>query len=223
MEAPDTVLLDVDGTLVDSTYHHALAWHRAFASHDVHKPLWQIHRRIGMGGDRLVSAVAGDEVEKRLGDDLREAWETEYGKLIEQVIPLPGAADLVRSLKEKGFRVAVASSGPSEHTEHSVDLLGIRDLLDVITSSADAESSKPAPDIFGVALRACGGTSAIVVGDSVYDVESAKQLPAPCVTVRTGGFGVAELEKAGAVLVVDGPGDLLETDWRSLPRPAEAG
>ncbi len=216
MENPDTVLLDVDGTLVDSTYHHAVAWHRAFAAHGLHQPMWRVHRSIGMGGDHLVSEVAGDEVEDRLGDALRKAWESEYDKLIDEVIPLPGAADLVRSLKDKGLLVALASSGPAEHTERSAELLGVTDLLDAITSSADADSSKPAPDIFGVALRKCGGTSAIVVGDSVYDVESARRLPAPCVAVRTGGFGVAELEQAGAVLVVDGPGDLLETDWHSL-------
>jgi len=218
MDQPDTVLLDVDGTLVDSTYHHALAWHRAFAAHDLHQPMWRVHRSIGMGGDRLVSEVAGDDVEDRLGDELRKAWATEYDKLVEEVIPLPGAGDLVRSLKDKGFLVALASSGPPEHTERAADLLGVKDLLDAITSSADVDTSKPAPDILDVALRKCGGTSAIVVGDSVYDVEAARRLSAPCVAVRTGGFGVAELEEAGAVLVVDGPGDLLGTDWRSLGR-----
>jgi len=218
MDQPDTVLLDVDGTLVDSTYHHALAWHRDFAAHDLHQPMWRVHRSIGMGGDRLVSEVAGDDVEDRLGDELRKAWATEYDKLVEEVIPLPGAGDLVRSLKDKGFLVALASSGPPEHTERAADLLGVKDLLDAITSSADVDTSKPAPDILDVALRKCGGTSAIVVGDSVYDVEAARRLPAPCVAVRTGGFGVAELEEAGAVLVVDGPGDLLGTDWRSLGR-----
>ena len=149
--------LDVDGTLVDSTYHHAMAWHRAFAMIELRQPLWRIHRRIGTGGDHLVSAVAGEEVEARLGDDLRRAWGTEYDKLIVEVIPLPGAADLIRSLKEKGFPVALASSGPREHTECSADLLGVKDLVDAITSSADADSSKPAADILSVDLRKCGG------------------------------------------------------------------
>lgn len=223
MTDPDTVLLDVDGTLVDSTYHHALAWHRAFASHDVHQPVWRIHRAIGMGGDRLVAAVAGDDVEDRLGDALREAWEAAYEPLRREVRTLPGAADLVRTLKEEGFRVALASSGKPEHTEQAVEMLGVEDLLDAVTTSEDADSSKPAPDIFRIALRKAGGTAAVVVGDSVHDIDAAKGLGAPCVAVRTGGFGVAELEEAGAVLVVDGPADLLRTDWRALGRrPAPA-
>ncbi len=223
MTDPDTVLLDVDGTLVDSTYHHALAWHRAFASHDVHQPVWRIHRAIGMGGDRLVAAVAGDDVEDRLGDALREAWETAYEPLRREVRVLPGAADLVRTLKEEGFRVALASSGKPEHTEQAVEMLGVEDLLDAVTTSEDADSSKPAPDIFRIALRKAGGTAAVVVGDSVHDIDAAKGLGAPCVAVRTGGFGVAELEEAGAVLVVDGPADLLQADWRALGRrPARA-
>jgi HAD superfamily hydrolase (TIGR01549 family) len=223
MTDPDTVLLDVDGTLVDSTYHHALAWHRAFASHDVHQPVWRIHRAIGMGGDRLIAAVAGDDVEDRLGDALREAWETAYEPLRREVRTLPGAADLVRTLKEEGFRVALASSGKPEHTEQAVEMLGVEDLLDAVTTSEDADSSKPAPDIFRIALRKAGGTAAVVVGDSVHDIDAAKGLGAPCVAVRTGGFGVAELEEAGAVLVVDGPADLLRADWRALGRrPAPA-
>ncbi|MGI8716442.1 MAG: HAD family hydrolase [Lapillicoccus sp.] len=223
MTDPDTVLLDIDGTLVDSTYHHALAWHRAFASHDVHQPVWRIHRAIGMGGDRLVAAVAGDDVEDRLGDALREAWETAYEPLRREVRVLPGAADLVRTLKEEGFRVALASSGKPEHTEQAVEMLGVEDLLDAVTTSEDADSSKPAPDIFLIALQKVGGTAAVVVGDSVHDIDAAKGLGAPCVAVRTGGFGVAELEEAGAVLVVDGPADLLQADWRALGRrPARA-
>jgi len=218
MTDPDTVLLDVDGTLVDSTYHHALAWHRAFASHDVHQPVWRIHRAIGMGGDRLVAAVAGDDIEDRLGDALREAWEAAYEPLRREVRALPGAADLVRTLKEEGFRVALASSGKPEHTEQAVEMLGVEDLLDAVTTSEDADSSKPAPDIFRIALRKAGGTAAVVVGDSVHDIDAAKGLGAPCVAVRTGGFGVAELEEAGAVLVVDGPADLLGADWRALGR-----
>ena len=212
----DTVLLDVDGTLVDSTYHHALAWHRAFQGHGIRVPMWKVHRAIGMGGDRLVAAVAGDDVEESLGDTLREEWEEGYERLIDEVEPLPGAADLVRALVEKGFIVGLASSGKPDHTRTAVERLGVGDLLAAVTTSEDAESSKPAPDILSVALEKCGGTSAIVVGDSTFDIASAARIGSPCGATRTGGFGRDELREAGAVLVADGMVELLEADWAAL-------
>jgi HAD superfamily hydrolase (TIGR01549 family) len=221
----DTVLLDVDGTLVDTTYHHALAWARAFRSLDVDVPLWEVHRAIGMGGDKLVAAVAGDEVEKRSGDELRDRWLEEYEPLRAEVMPLPGAADLVRLLKDRGFRVALASSGKPQHTEQAVELLGVGDLLDAVTTSEETSESKPQPSIPETALKKAGGTSAIMVGDSTFDIEAAARMHAPCVGVRTGGFGVDELEEAGAVLVADDPRALLTADWDALaaaeaPRPS---
>ena len=214
----DTVLLDVDGTLVDSTYHHAIAWHRAFQSHHIELPMWRVHRAIGMGGDRLVAALAGDDVERRIGDELREAWEREYEPLLPEVEPLPGAADLVKALKAHGFIVALGSSGKPEHTRVAVDRVGIGDLVDAVTTSEDADSSKPAPDILQVVLERSGGSSAIVIGDSTYDVTSAARMNAPCVAIRTGGFGADELERAGAVLVTDGLVDLRDADWDALAR-----
>jgi HAD superfamily hydrolase (TIGR01549 family) len=212
----DTVLLDVDGTLVDTTYHHALAWTRAFRSLDVDVPLWRVHRAIGMGGDKLVAAVAGDEVEKRHGDDLRQRWLDQYEPLRAEVLPLPGAPDLVRLLKDRGFRVALASSGKPHHTEQAVELLGVADLLDAVTTSEETGESKPEPSIPQKALEKAGGTSAIMVGDSTFDVLAATRMGAPCVGVRTGGFGVDELEGAGAVLVADDPHALLTADWDAL-------
>lgn len=216
----DTVLFDVDGTLVDSTYHHALAWHRAFQHHGIQVPTWKVHRAIGMGGDRLVAAVAGDDVEHRLGDDLRSQWEKGYDEVIDEVEPLPGATELVRSLVERGFVVALGSSGKPGHTATAVERLGVGDLVAAVTTSEDAESSKPAPDILSAALERAGGRSAIVVGDSTFDIASAARLGFPCVGVRTGGFGVDELRGAGAVLVADGLPDLLDTDWDTLAEAA---
>ncbi|MGN6751917.1 MAG: HAD family hydrolase [Intrasporangium sp.] len=211
----DTILLDVDGTLVDSTYHHALAWHRAFRRHDIPLPMWRVHRSIGMGGDRLVGALAGDEVEQSIGDDLRAAWYEEYAKLVDEVEPLPGAAELVRALSRR-FTVALGSSGKPEFTRQAVDLVGIRDDVAVVTTSEDAPSSKPAPDILEIALQKSGGRSAIVIGDSTFDVASAARMGAPCVAIRTGGFGPDELRDAGAVLVTRGLPDLLDADWDGL-------
>ncbi len=107
------ILFDIDGTLVDSTYHHAIAWQRAFDRHDVTIPLWRIHRTIGMGGDKLVAEVAGEEVEERLGDDLRDVWREEYVAIKGEVAPLPGAAELIHALVKAGYRVALASLGRS--------------------------------------------------------------------------------------------------------------
>lgn len=215
----DTVLLDVDGTLADSTYHHALAWSRSFAHFDLTPPLWRVHRAIGMGGDKLVAVVTDDDVEARLGDDLRARWEQEYSHLLDEVGLLDGARDLVLMLRKRGLRVALASSGKKRFTDHVIELLDLPDdALSTVTTSDDAEQSKPAPDILEVALRQAGGERAILVGDTSYDVASAARMGAPCVAVRSGGFGVQELRDAGAVLIVDGPQDLLTADWDSLCR-----
>ena len=223
--APDTVLLDVDGTLVDSTYHHALAWWRAFTEHDVDVPVWRIHRSIGMGGDRLVGEVAGDDVERRLGDELREAWKAAYDRdHLAMVKPFAGAADLVRELRGRGWRVAIASSGKPDHTRRSVEVLGFADdELDAVTTADDAEESKPAPDILRAALAGAGGRGGICLGDSVYDVQASAALGAPCVGVLTGGFSAAELSDAGAVAVAENVGELAASlDDGALAAPGAA-
>ncbi|HET7304787.1 MAG TPA: HAD family hydrolase [Segeticoccus sp.] len=221
--AHDTVLLDVDGTLVDSTYHHAIAWHRAFRDEGIELPMWRVHRAIGMGGDRLVGTLAGDDVEERLGDSLRAAWQREYEPLRAEVEPLPGAHELVARLKDRGFIVALGSSGKPDHTRQAVELAGVGDLVDAVTTADDVGSSKPAPDILQVALQRAGGSSGIVVGDSTYDVTSAARMGAPCVAIRTGGFGVDELEGTGAVLVADGLEDLCDADWEQIARSRPPG
>lgn len=209
MTTLDTVVLDVDGTLVDSTYHHALAWRRAFHANDVPVPMWRVHRAIGLGGDRLVEAVAGPDVEKRLGDTLRERWDFEYTAVEAEVRPFVGAADLLTALRERGWRVALGSSGSPEHTQRAIDLLGGAERVDGWTTSHDAASSKPAPDILTAALAAAAGTAAVCVGDSPYDVEAARALGWDCIGVRSGGFSEAELAGAGATTVVDDVGALL--------------
>jgi HAD superfamily hydrolase (TIGR01549 family) len=209
------VLLDIDGTLVDSTYHHAVAWHRAFSRiADEVPPLWRLHRAIGMGGDRLVAAVADDRTEERYGDDLRDAWRSEYAELRAEVRPLPGAADLVHRLVGDGFTVALASSGDPQFSREAVDLLGIGSDVTALLTSEDVDSSKPDPDLIEQTLSRLGDVeAAIFVGDTVYDVESAARAGIKCVALRSGGFGRAELEDAGALRVEELPSDLLGLDW----------
>ena len=208
------VLFDIDGTLVDSTYHHAVAWHRAFARLGDAPALWRIHRTIGMGGDKLVAHVAGQEVEDQHGDDLRDWWRQEYRKVRAEVRPLQGAVDLVRALSDGGIRTALASSGDPDFAREAVDLLGIGDRIEVLTTSEDADGSKPEPDLIRVTLGRMGGVEqAVFVGDTPYDVEAAKRAGMGCIALMTGGFSSAELVEAGASMVAESPAELIDTNW----------
>ena len=210
----DVILFDVDGTLVDSTYHHAVAWHRAFTRHGMQVPMWRVHRTIGMGGDKLVGVVAGDEVEEECGEALREAWKEEYAELIAEVEPLPGAADLVRDLAEAGYAVALASSGEKPFADAAVEDLGIGDQVTALATTSDAEHSKPDADILVATLGQVDRVErAILVGDTPYDVASAARIGLGCVALLTGGFSLAELEEAGAVTVVEDLTELSDFDW----------
>jgi HAD superfamily hydrolase (TIGR01549 family) len=204
-------VLDVDGTLVDSNYQHALAWYRAFRSLGETYPIWRIHRLIGMGGDQLVGALGGDEVEERIGDQARERWVQEADPMMAETALLPGARDLIVALKERGHRVVLASSGKPHHVERALDLLDARAVADDWTTGDDVEATKPAPDLLQVALKKIGEPAdapSVVVGDSVYDVEAAKNAGMPALVVRSGGFGDDELRDAGALAIYDTPGDL---------------
>lgn len=209
----DTIaVLDVDGTLVDSNYHHALAWYRALRGLGETFPVWRIHRLIGMGGDQLVTALGGEDVERRIGDEAREKWVEEFDELVDEVAPLPGARELLVAIKERGHRLVLASSGKPQHVDASLDLLDARDVADAWTSSGDVEASKPAPDLLQVALAKLGapaGADSVLIGDSVWDVESATKAGMPTIVVRSGGFGDDELREAGAVALFDTPEDLL--------------
>ena len=201
-------ILDVDGTLVDTVYHHALAWFRAFRAQGLEVELWRIHRRIGMGGDQLVASLVGDAVEERLGDALRDAEKGLYGELIGEVLPLPGARELVEELKERGHEVVLSSSAKDEELDHYLDLVGVRELADAWTSSGDVEATKPAPDLIEVARAKATVEEAVMVGDSTWDAEAAKRAGVPTIGLLTGGFSEGELRDAGADPVFASLGDL---------------
>ena len=166
-----------------------------------------------MGGDKLVAEVAGDEVEERHGDSLRDAWREEYVEIKPEVAPLPGASELLRALARQGHRVALASSGDPEFADEALDDLDIRDVVAVLKTSEDVDGSKPEPDLIEVTLESLGGPRAVLVGDTPYDVESAQRAGLKCICLRSGGYGEAELVEAGAALVVDVPEDLVDLDW----------
>ncbi len=201
-------ILDVDGTLVDSNYQHALAWYRALRQHGHVLPLWRVHRHIGMGGDQIVASLCGDDVEAEQGDDIRAAEKTLYMAMIEEVEPLEGARDLVVDLKRLDRRVVLASSAKPDEIEHYLDLLDARDLADAWTSSGDVEATKPEPDLVEAALDRVGGGAAVMIGDSTWDCEAAKRAGVETLAVLTGGFSEQELRDAGASAVFHSIEDL---------------
>jgi HAD superfamily hydrolase (TIGR01509 family) len=201
-------ILDVDGTLVDTNYHHAVAWFRAFRRLDVTLPLYRIHRHIGMGGDQLVAALTSEEFEREHGDEVREFEGELYMELIDEVCPLAGARELLTDLKDRGQTVVLASSAKQHEVDHYLDLLGARDLVDGWTTSADVERTKPEPDLVVAAIEKAGGGPAVMVGDSTWDCEAAKRVRVETVAVLTGGFSDQELRAAGAVCVFEGIEDL---------------
>jgi len=193
-----TAILDIDGTLVDSNYHHTLAWFRAFARHDITLPIWRIHREIGKGGDQLVEDLAGRAVEDRYGDEIREAEGALYQELIGEVVALAEARELIVDLRERGLSVVLASSAKEHEVEHYLDLLGARELADAWTMSDDVRATKPEPDLVRAALERSAGEPAVMVGDSVWDCVAAKRAGVQTVAVLTGGFSEGELREAGA-------------------------
>ena len=196
---PSIAILDVDGTLVDTNYHHAIAWFRAFLRHDVVVPVWRVHRHIGMGGDQLVAAVADDEVEERAGDDIRDAESELYRELIDEVRTMEGSRELIEDLGKRGNVVVLASSAKDWEVEHYLDLLDAREIVDAWTTSADVEQTKPEPDLIKAALdKADVEGDAMMIGDTVWDVEAAKRAGVETLAVLTGGFSEQELRDAGA-------------------------
>jgi HAD superfamily hydrolase (TIGR01549 family) len=198
----EAVILDIDGTLVDTNYHHAIAWDRAFARHGAHVELWRIHRHIGMGGDQLVAKLAGEDAEEALGDDIRDAESEIYGELIEEVRVIEGARELIAGIEKREIAIVLASSASSDEVEHYVEMLDAKDQADWTTSS-DVENTKPEPDLVEAALEKAGSRDAVMVGDTVWDVEAANRAGIAAIGVLTGGVSEAELNEAGAIAVYE--------------------
>jgi HAD superfamily hydrolase (TIGR01509 family) len=203
-------ILDVDGTLVDTNYQHALAWFRAFRQHGVVLPVWRIHRHVGMGGDQLVAALVSEEFDAEHGDDVRAAEKALYMSLIVEVQPLEGARELIQDLHKAGHAVVLASSAKADEIDHYLDLLDARGLVDGWTTSADVQSTKPEPDLVAAAIEKAGGGEAVMVGDSTWDCESARRAGVKTLGVLMGGFSERELLDAGAERVFESLVELRE-------------
>jgi HAD superfamily hydrolase (TIGR01549 family) len=203
LRMPLVTIFDVDGTLVDTNYQHTLAWYRAFRNNGVVIPIWQIHRAIGIGSDRVVEMLAGEEVEQHLGETLRDAQGPLYEEMIYEVEPTEGACELLRDLKQAGHSVILASSAEEEEIERYIKLLDAKEFIDGYTTSSDVTESKPEPDIVNAAIGKAGGGSAVMIGDSTWDCKAATRADLPSIGVLTGGFSEQELTEAGATKVFD--------------------
>jgi HAD superfamily hydrolase (TIGR01509 family) len=209
-------ILDIDGTLVDTNYQHTLAWFRALRRFDITVALWRIHRHIGMGGDQVVTALCGEDIEDKHGDEIREAEGEEYGKLIGEVQVFARARDLIVAVKDRGHAVVLASSAKAPEVEHYLKLLDAAEIVDGWTTSADVERTKPAPDLVQAGLERVGADNdaAVMVGDTPWDIEAAQKAGVPTLAVVTGGFSEQELGDAGAQAVYESVA-ALETDLGS--------
>jgi HAD superfamily hydrolase (TIGR01549 family) len=205
---PQAALLDVDGTLVDSNYQHALAWYRAFRRSGIVLPLWRIHRHVGMGGDQLVPALVGERADEERGEEIRDLRGEEFERLVDEIEPLEGARELIADLKERGLTVVLASSAPQDELDYYLELLDARELADCWTTDDDVEATKPEPDLVRAALEKVGTEDAVMVGDTPWDVEAARKAGIETVCVITGGFSEQELRDAGAAAVYASVADL---------------
>lgn len=208
--APEAVLFDVDGTLVDSTYVHTLAWWEALRQHGLTVNMAEIHRAIGMGSDKLLDHVA-PERDRDADGDLALAHLALYGETWPRLLPLVDAPELLRACTARNLRVVLASSASAREMAVLRAVLDADDAIDAATSSTDADESKPAPDIVRAALDQAETEPrrAVFVGDTVWDVESCRAAGVRCVGLLTGGFSAAELREAGAVAVYRDPAELL--------------
>ncbi len=215
------VFLDIDGTLMDTNYLHIEAWAQAFEEVGARRPRSRIHHEVGKGSGKLIPEFVEDGKAERVS----ELHSEHYGKLQEHGHPLPGAKELIDSLVERGYEVWLATSAESQELEHHMQELGAEDEIAGVVSSDEAEESKPAPDIFGLALERAGVApeEAVVVGDSIWDIEAAKEAGVRVAAVMTGGaFSRAELEEAGAYAVYEDCRELLSDGFPEELNPTDS-
>ena len=211
MTAKPGVLFDVDGTLVDTTYLHAVAWWEALRQFDHDVPMAEIHRGIGMGADQILDHLLGGDRDKDADAEMATAHDILYGAWWERLRPLPGAKELLREVAGRGLAVVLASSAKESELSKLRKVVDADDAVTAATSSADAKHSKPAPDILEAALDQSGvdPQQCVFVGDAVWDVKAAAKLDIPCIGLACGGTSAAELEAAGAIETYKDPVDLL--------------
>ena len=205
-------ILDIDGTLVDTNYQHAIAWFRAFKDQGIVLPIWRIHRHLGMGGDQSVEALTDEATEREQGDAIRDSEKEHYMSMIDEVENMNGARKLMQELRRRGHTVVLASSAKEEEVDHYLDQLDARQLAEDWTTSADVEETKPAPDLVQAALKKAGAEpdDATMIGDTPWDIKAARKAGVGTIAVLTGGFSIDELKESGAIAVFESIVDLCQ-------------
>ncbi len=219
------LIVDVDGTLVDSSYEHVLAWSRAFRAHDVFVPSWRIHRAVGMGGDQVIPHVAGQDVEERLGDRIREAERDAYAEYLPHIPAFPDAIAFLERCRASSAQVVLASSAKSSELDRYLELLDAERLGLRWTNSDDVSRTKPHPDLIHRALEQVPGADALMIGDATWDVIAASRAGLSTLGLLTGGYGEDELRAAGALEVYPSLAELTAAlpQWvRSLDGASDA-
>ncbi len=211
-------LFDVDGTLVDTNYLHAVTWWEAFAQAGHVVPMAEIHRAIGMGSGLMLDKLLPQDRDTGDDADIRAAHSALYATYRSRLRPLPGAADLLRACKRQGLAVVLASSADEPEFNMLRAALDAEDAIDAATFSGDVEASKPAPDLVQVALDKVGvpAGEAVFTGDTVWDVQACQKAGVPCIGLLSGGISRDELTSAGTAEIYPGPGDLLASLGESL-------
>jgi HAD superfamily hydrolase (TIGR01509 family) len=201
------VLVDVDGTLVDSNYHHTIAWSRALRDHGWNARLAAIHRLVGMGSTQLLETLIG-----RSDEEIAKSWRRHFDELLPEVFVLDRAGELLRALHERGLTVVLATSSPEDLLEAFQEKIGASEAVEVVVTASDVEEAKPEPDVFEIAVAKAHlkRERAIVLGDAVWDAQAAARAGLACVALETGGFSRSELESEGVVAVYRDPSDLLD-------------
>jgi len=213
MPNPPAFLFDLDGTLIDSVYQHVLAWREALEEAGIGLAVWRIHRRIGMSGGLFVNALlreTGRQLTREEVARIHQRHAELYARFRPQIRVLPGARELLRYLTAERVPWAIATSGLRDSAGPTLELLEVPPDVPVVTRD-QVEHAKPDPDLFLAAAErlAVPITTAVVVGDSVWDLLAARRAPALGVGLLSGGYGVDELERAGAYRVYQDPADLL--------------
>ncbi len=208
--ATRALVFDIDGTLVDTAYVHTVTWWQAFRSAGLDVEMALIHRSVGMGGGALLDNVLPDR-DRSVDDTVKQRRLEHYKRFWDDLRPLPGARELIRTGKERGLSVVLASSAEPEELDVLRRTLDADQWIDVATGAGDAEHAKPAPDILEVALDRAGvdAESAVFVGDAVWDADVAAQVGVPFVGVECGGTSAAELREHRAAAVYRNPAELL--------------